>query len=362
MTARPGLTAREAQARNQIARRARALPVPQLLALEPAARLSLTPLPADETHGAPFADADLLTLEWGGARFALSLPAAAADAWLRALLEAGGNGAAVGELDGPWRASARALALDGLCAALSASGRGSARVVAGDGAALAHRFELRLALGGEVIHGRLATDGLGLMLAAGLLAAASPAPGPLAGGLATLPVPVHLSLGHTALPLARLARLRPHDVVLVAEPLAGADGIHHLRIDTAAGAWAFRARHADGSLTVLDTPRPLMTQTSPQTDTPPAGDAPIAFDQLPVRLSFDLGDTTLTLAELQQLQPGEVIALQRPLGGAVTIRANGACIGRGEVVDIDGRCAVAIVELAPPAAALSAPALDDDEA
>lgn len=362
MTARPSLTAREAQARNLIARRARELPVPPQLAPAPTARLSLTPLPADEAHATPFADADPLTLEWGGARFALSLPAAAADAWLRALLEAGGNSAAVGELDGPWRATARALALDGLCAALSASGRGSARVVAGGDPALAHRFELCLALGSEVIHGRFATDGLGLMLAAGLLAATTPAPGPLAGALAALPVPVHLSLGHTLLPLARLARLRPQDVVLVAEPLAGADGIHHLRLDTAAGAWTFRVRHADGSLTVLDSPRPLMTQTSPQPDAPPAGDAPIAFDQLPVRLSFDLGETTLTLAELQQLQPGEVIALQRPLGGAVTIRANGACIGRGEVVDIDGRCAVAIIDLAPPAATPAASSRDDDEA
>ncbi|GAB1387144.1 hypothetical protein MASR1M59_22920 [Melaminivora sp.] len=66
---------------------------------------------------------------------------------------------------------------------------------------------------------------------------------------------------------------------------------------------------------------------------------------LPVRLSFDLGELTLTLAQLQALQPGQALALGRPLAGAVQVRANGVLIGAGELVQIDGQLGVSLSHL-----------------
>lgn len=80
-------------------------------------------------------------------------------------------------------------------------------------------------------------------------------------------------------------------------------------------------------------------------DTPAAGAAP-ALDQLPLRLAFDLGERTLSLAELKALQPGQTLELGRPLAGAVQLRVNGALVGTGELVEIDGRLGVTVTSLA----------------
>lgn len=82
-----------------------------------------------------------------------------------------------------------------------------------------------------------------------------------------------------------------------------------------------------------------------QTATPPeaAAGEPLDVDAIPVRLTFDLGERTLTLAELRRLQPGETFDLQRPLAdGPVMIRANGALVGTGTLVELDGRVGVTI--------------------
>ncbi len=55
--------------------------------------------------------------------------------------------------------------------------------------------------------------------------------------------------------------------------------------------------------------------------------------KLPVSLDFELGQVSVTVAELQRLQAGYVFELPQPIEGAsVTIRANDQAIGRGELV------------------------------
>jgi type III secretion protein Q len=81
-------------------------------------------------------------------------------------------------------------------------------------------------------------------------------------------------------------------------------------------------------------------------DSEQTGDAsPVTLDKIPVHVTFDLGERRLTLAELKALQPGQVLDLGRPLTAPVNVRANGALVGRGELVEIDGALGVAIVEL-----------------
>ena len=70
------------------------------------------------------------------------------------------------------------------------------------------------------------------------------------------------------------------------------------------------------------------------------------LDDLPVRLSFELGQLEVTLAELETLGPGHVFELARAEADGVDIVANGKRIGSGRAVTINGTLGVQIVRLA----------------
>ncbi|MDR6536941.1 type III secretion system cytoplasmic ring protein SctQ [Variovorax soli] len=69
------------------------------------------------------------------------------------------------------------------------------------------------------------------------------------------------------------------------------------------------------------------------------------LDGVPIRLTFDLGDREIALAELRTLQPGYLFNLGRDPRGSVNIRANGRLVGEGELVDIEGRIGVCVLRL-----------------
>ena len=77
-----------------------------------------------------------------------------------------------------------------------------------------------------------------------------------------------------------------------------------------------------------------------------ANDEAIAsIDEIPVRLTFDLGDLVMPFKEVQSLTQGTTIDLNVPVTHAVTIRSLNRVIGTGELVDIDGQMGVRIVKL-----------------
>lgn len=75
----------------------------------------------------------------------------------------------------------------------------------------------------------------------------------------------------------------------------------------------------------------------------PPADA--AFDDLPIKLVFELGRLDLPLGKLQDIGQGHVFELERPIGEAVEIHAGGRRIGQGEVVRIDDQIGVRVVRL-----------------
>jgi type III secretion system YscQ/HrcQ family protein len=64
-----------------------------------------------------------------------------------------------------------------------------------------------------------------------------------------------------------------------------------------------------------------------------------------VQLTFDVGDVTLTLRELEGMKEGYTLTTDRPVDEVVSIRANGQLIGRGRLVKVEGRLGVQIEEL-----------------
>ncbi|MFO1349157.1 MAG: FliM/FliN family flagellar motor switch protein [Gammaproteobacteria bacterium] len=69
------------------------------------------------------------------------------------------------------------------------------------------------------------------------------------------------------------------------------------------------------------------------------------LDELPVTVTFDLGETTLALREVKGLQPGYAFALAQGMDKPVTLRANGRAIGAGQLIQVGEQLGVRVVEL-----------------
>src|SRR3546814_21083771 len=67
---------------------------------------------------------------------------------------------------------------------------------------------------------------------------------------------------------------------------------------------------------------------------------------IPVRMSVEVGSTSLKLAEVLDLAEGSVVELDRQADELLDIMVNGTLIAQGEVVTVNGRYGIRIVEVA----------------
>ncbi len=364
------LSHNEAQAYTTIAQRAMEMPLccggtHWLASLRPVLQ---APWPS-------MADDSVTHIEWAGAQLQLQLPQAAAQQLLSALLD----GAALPPLPDETPSVALASALDDLLVRLEQLGRGAPQPMASaDGqpsALLPHAFAVQLDAqqGTQAIAGLLRTDSLGLLLMAGLAARLPPRDGPLASD--ALPLRLHLDIGCATLSVEELHQLVPGDVLPMERSFVAAERVLWLQAPGAGGLHVqLPAAQAQADAPELGAEAPDSADDAASADLRPT--APFltviqswthampdfashtqettGFDAIPVHLSFDLGDISLTLAELRALQPGQAIRLQHPIASAVRIRANGALVGEGTLVEIDGHLGVSISQLFTPATAPSA--------
>jgi len=77
-------------------------------------------------------------------------------------------------------------------------------------------------------------------------------------------------------------------------------------------------------------------------------DAITNIADMPIRLTFDLGDLVLPFKDVQSLAQGSVVNLNNPVGQSVTIRSLNRVIGIGELIDIEGQLGVKVVKLLEP--------------
>lgn len=337
------LTGPEAHARALLARHGAALP----LDLGAAWFATLVPQPLGAAAPASPSGWSLVA-EWGGARFVLRL----AEPALVRLVEARLPGLELPALPEELAAAALESAWSGVASVLARQRHGNPRLLQTTrrheaAPLLQHRLAVVLEhpARGERLEAELCTDAAGLLLAAGALRQRAPMPAEAMDGQ---PMHLLLTIGRTLLAADRMAALRRHDIVLFDQVL------WHTRDDGAA-VLPLAAGPGQGMRVAL---RGLQLEVTAlwkdpgmldDIDTPaPAGAAHelAALDAVPVALSFDLGGLTLPLGELRRVAVGQVFDLGRPLGGAVRVRANGALVGEGELVEIDGRLGVSLTRLA----------------
>ncbi len=329
----------------------------------------------------------MLSFEWSGAPFHLRLPSATAGLLASPLVA----GAPLPTLPQELALAVLEAALSDAANAVGSVGRGKPELLAlqADAAPPAecpHQFLVRLRTDhihpmhdaaddpgqtgskSSTISATLHTDSLGLLLLAGVVSKR-----PAARSILNDQVPLRLpaEIGFTQLSAQLVSTLQTGDVILMDAchvgdhrvlwlTANGSAGIHVQLPSVPANVSLPRSQSeedvvadncedaaaplpeslaATPTLTVIQAWKSTMpSETTTATEV-------ASMDGVPVRISFDLGEVTLTLAQALALQPGQAIALSRPLNGPVRIRANGAVIGEGELVQIDDRLGVSIRSL-----------------
>ena len=71
-----------------------------------------------------------------------------------------------------------------------------------------------------------------------------------------------------------------------------------------------------------------------------------------LRVSVEVGSTSMTLAELLAIDEGSVIELDRAATDLLDIYANGTLIAKGEIVSVDGRYGIQVAAVVAPARGL----------
>lgn len=69
------------------------------------------------------------------------------------------------------------------------------------------------------------------------------------------------------------------------------------------------------------------------------------LSDIAMRLSVEVGSTSLKLAELLELAEGSIVELDRQANELLDIKVNGTLIAKGEVVTVNGRFGVRIVDV-----------------
>jgi type III secretion protein Q len=156
--------------------------------------------------------------------------------------------------------------------------------------------------------------------------------------LPTLPITVQFVIGATTIPLSAFSSLQMRDVIVLDE-----SWLHQQETLTVmvANNAVFRARILGTQLVVTEGLANIMDESYDENEFA----AHDIVSELPIKLTFDLGERVLPLGELQMVAPGYVFDLGRDLRQGVIIRANGMRIGEGELIDIEGRTGVAVLSI-----------------
>lgn len=166
-----------------------------------------------------------------------------------------------------------------------------------------------------------------------------------------LPVPIRLNLGDVHIPLGTLRSLRVHDILI--PDSFSISGTSRRLLMRAGPGFAWWAVMEEGKLNT--TSEIAMEQSSASISATDEGDGSASpvhaepdWESLPVKITFDLGERVLPFGELMRVRSGHIWELDAPVGELIQLRVNGARVGEGELVEIDGRPAVSVTRLTAP--------------
>ena len=145
-----------------------------------------------------------------------------------------------------------------------------------------------------------------------------------------------LEAGKIDLPLKELKQLEPSDILI----METSDEKDQVFLRLGSGEYFYATIKSDQL--ILDSGVQKMTDDS---NDHASDEAVASIEEIPVRLTFDLGELVMPFKEVQSLTQGSTVDLNTPITHAVTIRSLNRVIGTGELVDIEGHMGVRIVKL-----------------
>lgn len=147
-------------------------------------------------------------------------------------------------------------------------------------------------------------------------------------------VPAAIEIASSELLASQLSSLEVSDIVLVDD----SSTVHatSLKLRLRSGDYFFAKLVPEGI--VFNTGLIQMNENDYNNDTS-------SIEDIPVKLSFDLGEIELPFNQLKTITEGYTVPLDKPLPKAVTIRSHNKVVGLGDLVDIDGKIGVRVSHL-----------------
>ena len=150
---------------------------------------------------------------------------------------------------------------------------------------------------------------------------------------------VHIEVASLFLSILEVKQLTLSDVLFVENSDYFQN--HTLLLRLASGA-RFKARQtSSNTLEFLSGEKIMPESSNNQMKEKPV----VNINDMPIRLSFDLGEESLTFKEVTSLRPGYILNLKKPFTNVIKIRSQNQLIGKGEIIDIDGKVGVRITQL-----------------
>ncbi len=158
---------------------------------------------------------------------------------------------------------------------------------------------------------------------------------------ADLPVWAGLELGRTLLSADEIKSLELGDIVFLQQYVTGQHLI--IRVNSQL---AFLGEAEDSQITIQQRIAPMEEEQEHQeehhADESQEG---IDLSNIAIELLFEIGRQQFNASEVEQMQPGYIFDLDRPIEQPVRIRANGKVIAECQLVQIENRLGAKIIEL-----------------
>jgi type III secretion protein Q len=161
-----------------------------------------------------------------------------------------------------------------------------------------------------------------------------------------LRLPGRFIVGQRHMPVARADALRPGDVIVPESP-ANADDTRGSLVFGALPARHWIAAASCRGVVITINERPRMSNGSTNGKGAPApGESTLPINELDVPISFEIETSSLSLSELEAVEPGYVFELPAPIKGAnVRLTVYGQVIGLGELVSVGDQLGVRILKI-----------------
>jgi type III secretion protein Q len=160
-----------------------------------------------------------------------------------------------------------------------------------------------------------------------------------------------LTVAATHLSVRALRAIEAGDLIVASDSASAPDGLFQVQMGDAVLAIALE--QADSNMAVCHSwrtskmaSREAFRERASTLHGEDEGSFPV--DSVEVAVQFVAGRIELSVGELRALHVASLIQLNSRAGARVDIVANGARVGVGEMVDIDGRLAIEVVELCRP--------------